>query len=439
MTVLERAGIMRRLKVLLVAMMALAASLVATPAVLAQAGDSALECTVVLDRGVPTVTVSGDIGSKIIIERRAFGRHWWRGVVAPSAEPVEFVDGPLPRTSARVEYRVIAKDTKGTKLASAPCDVGEPDANFECKVIATDDGYFGRTIGGRPPISDNVVRRRVSPEAKTSWRLVHGFNGANWSDGSSPTGWAQYEVIHRVNGVPYYATTCDGGVRDLTCEPADDSYLVETEPVATHPVGSGRVSVRRTPDLLEHLLVEAPSGKLSWCGRRGHLSVVSVASNGRVIYTDDYMSVLYTLTVGENPAPRPISGRIYGPSLVVGDSDVYALGEDGLIAADIETARSRLIHDLDGGSASQELALGPNGGLYTVIGDDPGLVGQPLDNPNSLVRIEPVSGELRRIASLPNWWNLGEISVDEDGTVRYVHDDKYGVYEEVYPPGTTIE
>lgn len=128
------------------------------------------------------VDESGDaVGvDRVVIERRVSGTFWWRGRVDP--EVGVFVDGPAPRWTARVDYRVVAKDAAGTTLTTADCDLvtstvpgAEVERPVSCVAARTADGYrvelddpagvaaFGDDV-------DLVVRRSARAGGPFHWR-----------------------------------------------------------------------------------------------------------------------------------------------------------------------------------------------------------------------------------------------------------------------------
>ncbi len=408
--------------------------------------ESAVSCSVVLERGTPTVfvdNVQGSIGDRIVIERRVFSRYWWREASPTAAGDIVFVDGALPATSSRIDYRALIKRTDGSVIDTIGCELLTPDLLFACRVTATVGGYEGRfsTVFPRGIEIDHVVRRAIDPgQTSTSWRRVV-RSGDRWSDGRSPTAVAQYQVIQRRDGVPYVAAPCSGGVTDLSCAAVSDATLAEATSLETMTVNSiSSVEVLRFGPNAEddRLLVRRAGSSPELCGPTGQLSVISTVPSGMVIVRGNVFNVLFAIDTASAGAPRALTASLSAALAVSNRDNVFALGTDGLIAIDRETARSTVLSDLDGGQAERLLVLGPDNALYFAIGDDPYLVNEAPDNTDSLARYDLTTGELARIAVLFGAQNFGQISVDPDGTVRYRFEDKDNVTERVFPPGTRI-
>ncbi len=118
---------------------------------------------------------------RVVVERRVSGTFWWRGRVDP--EVGEFLDGPVPRWSARADYRVVAKDASGSTLTTADCDLvtstlpgvipgGVP---VSCVATRTADGYRVELDDHVDPASlgediDIVVRRSARAGGPFHWR-----------------------------------------------------------------------------------------------------------------------------------------------------------------------------------------------------------------------------------------------------------------------------
>lgn len=169
-----------------------------------------------------------DNADRFVIERYATRRYWWRG--SSDSENGTFQDGPAPRGSASMAYRVVAKDSAGKALKTADCSNGG-SPGFHCSAALQTDGTYvinwNTRAGGND--TDYVVRRQVRPRSTFYWRMLATGNRA--TDSASPTGEATYRVLARSSGVITANSLCSTGIAPPPTP--NTSCAVDAKTVAT--------------------------------------------------------------------------------------------------------------------------------------------------------------------------------------------------------------
>ncbi len=130
--------------------------------------------------------------ARMIVERQASSRFWWRGRTSPEAKT--FTDpGVLPPRTSRIDYRAVAKRDDGSVIDSADCQLRN-SAGATCTAVR-DGGrdlvrWNGRSSG------DVVIRRQVSEDAPFYWRARLDAAVSQYRDRVT-SGEVRYQVIGR--------------------------------------------------------------------------------------------------------------------------------------------------------------------------------------------------------------------------------------------------
>ncbi len=413
-----------------------------SPAAGAQAeavSSGSLSCSVQLSNSIPTVSVETTATSgRVVIERKAFSRHWWRGAIQLDQADRVLVDGPLPKNASLVEYRAVLKANNGEVLGQANCELVNSGLAF-CRAIATVDGYATLALftGPRRPNVDTVYRRSVTPDGPNYWRGVVPGRNARFTDGPSPTGVVTYQAFDRSDGVIFQAATCTGGTRDLQCVDIDPEILVNPrESGQPFQTDSGftvtQVSGADGPPVIA---IESPNGgPVFTCGPDGGATLISV-SGDRVIFVSGLtIKSMFTVVLDGDPKPAsispPISRSVVTPGINVAAADgkVYAMTRNELIVFDQSSGEPVSAADFGDAEANQiPMVVGPDGVAYfTVFANGVGRI---------LVKFDPRTQDLQTIGQFSEGWgNQGRLEVLADGTVTYTHCGKDSCSSEIFEP-----
>ena len=167
---------------------------------------------------------------RIVIERYALNRFWWRARSDQMSS--QFDDGPAPRGGASMQYRVKAKNASGQIIQQTDCSLINT-SGFSCNASLLPDGSYQIASDGQPAGLgvDFVVRRQVSDGGPFYWRQR--TDSVDAIDSSSPTDQANYQVLARIDRRISAIANCGGDIIEppvLNCDSIDTRLpLVECE------------------------------------------------------------------------------------------------------------------------------------------------------------------------------------------------------------------
>ncbi len=421
----DRADMGLRKKILRVATAFGAMGLVgaALPSVAAATTTPSVECSVVVENGTPSVRyVSNATEGRLIIERQAFNRYWWRGRIdLPSSSSAVFSDRPLPKTAAQVKYRVRLRATNGKIVTSADCSV-VPSGNVfpgACVIERTDGAY--QLSFGAVGYDDVVFRRTVSEGGSSHWRGVSRQQPHQLTDSSRELSFVQYQALGRDNGVIQEVFDCHAG-GELACDAIDVDGLVDPiwgrqdgQDVEFNGVRARVLSSADNVDGFNRLVVQQPSLGASVCD--DNVRRLAVAGGKLYYFTTDDPLRLSILTTYGSPTIEPVANVSNWPAFT--DDGIYYLTDDGSLhridsasGATTRTDNVQLRPYLTG-----NMAAAPNGNVYYVLTDQ-------RDDSRYLMEWDAATATNSVFTELPNNFDGPEyIAVNRDGSQLELQDE----------------
>ncbi len=429
----------RLLTVVSVLAATLLAGLGAPPVAAAQTPD--ISCHVAVRDSEPVVWVDTDATQgKIAIQRRAFDRYWWRGVLPVNESNRRFTDTPLPRTAARVEYRAIIRDG-GKIIATADCRL---DAYAGCAVVSQNDELLILT-DFEPDVADNrtldVVNRRSVNNGPSWWRGVaksrDNFgavlgSGFGFTD-SAPNGPADYQTFGRVDGVIHTAYDCNGVTTDAQCTDIDVNDLVNprwsTQPDHQSATLDNGVVVRILASAdnvngLDTLIVERPSLPALDCGTE--FNWVVSGGGDRAYFSMGFGPDLGVLSTDGAPSFELVA-RDVSPIPAVTDGAVFYVDGSDLVRIDrASSSTDAVVSDSElRPYFTGNMGIHPNGNVYYVM--------ESIDGSSRyLMEWNDSTSQSRVVSELPTQFDAPSyIQVSRDGTMIQLLDEAGGEYGSV--------
>ncbi len=351
---------------------------VGLPGTAAATATPSLSCYVRVTNGIPTVRAHTDgvKEGRLIFERQAFNRYWWRGrVELDSQETRGLVDRQLPKTAAQVKYRVRLRAADGQIVGSADCSVSSTSAHDgQCLVKRTDDAYEVSFEGAG--YDDVVFRRTVKENGPSHWRGVSRQKPHQLTDTSRELSFVEYQALGRDNGVIQDVFDCrPTASEEATCAPIDIDGLVEPswsrdrdrQDVEFDGVRARVLSRADNIDGYNRVVVEQPSLGAFVC--EDNVRWLDVAGGKLYYFATDHPSRLSTLTTGSSPTIEKVAHVYNWPAFT--DEAIYYLSYDGsLHRIDSVTGATTVS---DNGSLlpyfTANMAPAQNGNVYYLLVD----------------------------------------------------------------------
>ncbi len=407
--------------VLAIAVFGLAVVGLPTTAVSAQSGPS-VSCSVVVKNFIPTVEFETTASTgRVVIERRAFNRYWWRGKVQVETG-TSFVDRPLPRTAARVEYRAVLKDHNGKVITRSNCELALPTSNPKCDVVYGGNGYELTTDASG--LDDVVYRRSVTPDGPSYWRGVSRSAQFALTDSSRELPYVKYHALGRDGGVIREAYACGESEETRECTstsfPQNPTWQ-ETEDGRAEQNGNRAVAqiLLDADDVDDSGVLYVHKTRFGWytCGNPGIVWVVNQGQHH--FYYFNPTEPLGTLGIVRTSGAPEFAGAIETLLTypVKTDAGIYYLSADGLhrnsFAVDTHLTPSNPLVPYYHAS----LAAAPNGNVYYVM-EDPNDLSRYIMYWDAATESEKLLIELSTDFGGPQ-----SIAVSEDGSKLFLYGD----------------